>query len=286
MVVAVIPERHPQWLMSASPSAELKVRADFARKVVQRHIRYFSEHLGQVKHRLKADGSVVSKIDLAISRSMTRAIRGRFAADGVISEEVVTAADTALDGYCWVLDPIDGTNNYVLGVAHCAISLGLLWRGSPVYGVIYDHSRGVLMEGGPGFGLRESGRRIKPQHGFAEKLNLVGFHRPVDKNFRREAAAMMRDFKLRVTGSSALHLAYVARGFLAGSVDHNVKVWDIAAGAALCAATRVSLKFRSGPLFPLTDYRSVPRKAPYYAAAGPRMERRLARTLKWTNKTR
>jgi myo-inositol-1(or 4)-monophosphatase len=153
-----------------------------------------------------------------------------------------------------VLDPIDGTNNYATGISHCAISLALLENGSPIYGVIYDLGRRVLMHGGPGRGVWDGERVAKVKSDLPTPQSLIGFHSPYDKAFSGEAKIIVENFKIRGLGSSTLHLAYVAAGILDATIDHNVKVWDIAAAVPLCLAAGGQVQFLNGEQFPMREF--------------------------------
>src|SRR5690606_27797118 len=125
-------------------------------------------------------------------------------------EELPTAATLEVTSeYAWVLDPIDGTNNYATGLVSCAIALALLHRGEPVYGVIYDFARRTILHGGPGCGMWDGERAAQVKPGGLKTSSLIGFHSPRDRiRFRGHADALANRAKIRGLGSSALHLAY------------------------------------------------------------------------------
>ena len=236
---------------------------------------------GRAKSEWKSDGTRVTAVDLAISEGIARELRASFPDDDFFSEEL-THADAPIPltkRFAWVLDPIDGTNNYAMGIAHCAISLGLFEAGRPVYGVVYDLARRTLIHGGPGFGLFDGDR---PARVSAEPPNpqmLLGFHSPYDKNFAAHAATLVENFKIRGLGSSTLHLAYVAVGILGGTVDHNVKIWDIAAAVPLCLAGGGEVQFLNGEQFPLRLFDLKMRRI-FYVAGNTAVCARLRELLK------
>jgi myo-inositol-1(or 4)-monophosphatase len=211
---------------------------------------------GRAKAELKYDGTRVTPVDIAISEAILRAITTQFPDDQFFSEElaVTDAPIPVTSRFCWVLDPIDGTNNYANGIAYVSISLALLEEGRPVYGVIYDMARRVLMHGGPGRGVWDDGRpaRVSPDAPHAN--SLIGFHSPVQKVYAGEGKRLIENFKIRGLGSSALHLAYCAVGHLDGVVEHNNKLWDIAAAAAMIAEAGGRLDYLTPPPFPLKEF--------------------------------
>ena len=94
--------------------------------------------------------------------------------------------------------------------------------------------------------------RVKPEP--LNNLSMIGFHSPYDKRFAHHAQSLVENVKIRGLGSSTLHLAYVAVGILDGTVDHNVKIWDIAAAVPLCLAGRGEVQFLNGEQFPLKQF--------------------------------
>jgi myo-inositol-1(or 4)-monophosphatase len=108
---------------------------------------------------------------------------------------------------------------------------------------------------------------------------MLGFHSPYEKSMAQHAATIVENFKIRGLGSSTLHLAYVAVGILDGTVDHNVKIWDIAAALALCLAGGGEIYFFNGEQLPLRHF-DLKMKRIQYIAGSPQMCRRLRELLK------
>jgi len=223
-------------------STELLSRIEAGKAAVLAQTALLHREFGRAQSNWKSDGTRVTPVDIAISENITGALRARFSEDEFFSEETTTLtpeADAPIPlraRFAWILDPIDGTNNYALGLAHCAISAGLYENGRPVYGIIYDMSRRVLIHGGPGFGVFDGERAAAVSQTTPTPFSLVGFHSPYDKRFAEQGKIIVENYKIRGLGSSTLHLAYVANGILEGVVDHNVKLWDIAAAIPLCIA--------------------------------------------------
>lgn len=231
---------------------------------------------GRAKPVIKHDGTKVTPVDIAISEHLQAAIQRQFPADQFFSEEL-TPTDTPVPvtaRFCWVCDPIDGTNNYANGIIYCAISLALLENGVPVYGVIYDMARRVLIQGGPGRGVWDGERRATAPAEAPNGHSLVGFHSPVDKSHAEAGKRLIENFKIRGLGSSTLHLAYAAIGLLDGVVDYNNKVWDIAAACALLAEAGVEIHYLENPPFPLREF-TLKAKRVQYVAGNPAMKARL-----------
>jgi myo-inositol-1(or 4)-monophosphatase len=260
----------------SGPAAELVPRIEAAKSAVLAETGLLHREFGKVESRWKSDGSRVTAVDLAISENIFRALRSKFTGDQLLSEELGDVAPIPVEGrFAWVLDPVDGTNNFALGIPHCAISLALLEHGVPVYGVVYDFSRRVLMHGGPGFGMHDGERLARVLTAEPDRETLIGFHSPYDKTLMPAADAVLSHFKIRGLGSATLHLAYVAAGLFGGAVDFNVKIWDLAAAIPLCWAAGGEVIFVNGEQLPMTVFDLRMRRI-VYAAGAPAMARRLA----------
>lgn len=262
------------------PDPAIVARIEAAKIAVQHQTALLHREFGRAKSDWKSDGTRVTPVDIAISEGIVAELKAQFPDDDFFSEEL-THTDAPLplrQRFAWILDPIDGTNNYAMGIAHCAISLGLFEAGQPVYGVVYDLARRTLIHGGPGFGLFDGDRPARVMTQPPDSQTLLGFHSPYDKTFARDATALVQNFKIRGLGSSTLHLAYVAVGILGGTVDHNVRIWDIAAAVPLCLAGGGCVEFLNGAQFPLREFNlKMPRI--FYVAGSRVMCARLKELL-------
>jgi len=221
---------------------------------VRNQVDFFNQLMGQVSSDWKADDTRVTFADFAISEKLFAELRRSFPRDAFLSEESVPMDEVVvLDSkYAWILDPIDGTNNYALGMPSCAISLALLKDGNPLYGLVYDGGTGELIEGGPGQGLLVNGKKITPLPGkFDQRDGLVALHFPLPEGRSARLGQLMETYRVRSLGSAALHLSYVALGRIDGSLDERVRPWDIAAAACLVAAAGMEIRYLGPAPFPL-----------------------------------
>jgi myo-inositol-1(or 4)-monophosphatase len=257
-------------------SPELIARIAAAKQAVLAQTELLHREFGRAESKWKSDGTRVTAVDVAISENIFRELAAQFSADQYFSEELAeTDAPIAVTArFSWVLDPIDGTNNFALGIPHCAISLALCEQGEPVYGVVYDLSRRVLMHGGPGFGLHDGERAPRVSSAPFSNETLVGFHSPFDKTLMPMASGVLSQFKIRGLGSATLHLAYVAAGILDGCVDYNVKIWDLAAAIPLVRAAGGEVHFLNGEQLPMKIF-DLKMKRIIYVAGGPAICARL-----------
>ena len=263
------------------PDSAIHDRIKAAQQAVLAQTELLHRQFGRAESNWKADGTRVTPVDIAISEGIVSQLSAQFPEDDYFSEELTNANEpiALTRRFAWVLDPIDGTNNFALGIAHCAISLGLFENGQPIYGVVYDLARRKLIHGGPGYGLFDGERPAHVLNDAPNRQMLLGFHSPYDRKFAAHASVLVENFKIRGLGSSTLHLAYVAVGILGGTVDHNVKIWDIAAAVPLCLAGGGKVEFINSEQFPLRHF-DLKMQRIFYVAGNPSVCRELRQLLK------
>lgn len=247
----------------------LRHRINAGREALKSQIGFFSRQFGEVPSEWKADDTRVTFADFAISEQLAMHLRRDFPKDDFCSEEASPMDEDQVlkAAFAWVLDPIDGTNNYALGFPVCAISLALLYEGQPVYGFLYDHATGSILEGGPGQGLLRNGKRLNRDSLAAEAQTMLGLHYPMPPKIQRALEPLLARYRVRCLGSGALTLAQVATGYLSGAVDFRVKVWDLAAAYALCEAVGLSVRFIGDSPLPLQKFNPQMDFCPYYAGS-------------------
>lgn len=224
----------------------LRHRVNAARVALRSQTAFFNQQRGRVSSEWKPDETRVTFADFAISEKICEDLRRSFPSDQFLSEEsgLLDEVVPVESRYVWVLDPIDGTNNYALGMSACAISLALLKQGNPVYGLIYDGSTGEVIEGGPRQPLLVDGKKAARQtRPFETRTSIVAVHFPLAPDRVRQLAPLLGTYRVRSLGSAALHLAYVALGRLDGAFDERVRLWDVAAACALLEASGQQILF-------------------------------------------
>lgn len=247
-------------------------RINAGRVAVEAQIAFFHDQFGQVASEWKEDNTRVTFADFAISEKVFATLRRDFPHDDFCSEESNPADEVQqLEAeYAWVIDPIDGTNNYATGFPVCAISLALLENGEPLYGFVYDMARGQMIEGGPGFGLKDGKRTIREiaDPGTLDHAGAtIGLHFPLPPEVYRALEPMLTKHRIRSIGSATLGLAYTALGQVEGSIEFKAKVWDIAAACALMAAVGREMTFIGESPFPLKTFHVRSPATPYYGGS-------------------
>ena len=250
-------------------SPELLSRIEAGKRAVLAQTDLLHREFGRAESKWKQDGTRVTAVDVAISEGIFRELGAQFPGDQYFSEELAdtNAPIPVRSRFSWVLDPIDGTNNFALGLAHCAIALALCENGEPIYGIVYDVSRRTLIHGGPDFGVFDGAREARVSTAPPTRETLIGFHSPFDKTLAPKACGILANFKIRGLGSATLHLAYVAIGHLDGCVDFNVKIWDLAAAIPLVRAAGGEVHFLNGEQLPMRTFDLKMNKIIYVAGS-------------------
>lgn len=175
---------------------------------------------------------LVTQADKDVEAFVTARLRALFPDDGVFGEE--GAAHEGTSGRLWVIDPIDGTFNFVRGNDQWAISIGLHEQGHPVFGVIYAPARDELFAGGEGIAATRNDAELPVRAGMDRRQAScgVGFHPviPVDERLKT-LRFIMEDagMTFRCTGSATMSLAEVARGEVDGYIGTGESSWDLMA---------------------------------------------------------
>jgi len=150
--------------------------------------------------------------------------------------------------YCWIVDPLDGSLNFSRGIPINCISIALWKKTDPVLGVVYDFNHEEAFTGliGKGAWLNGSPIKISAVNEKSKAVLCTGF--PVSTDFSKESlldfSEKIREFKkVRLLGSAALSLAYIACGRADVYLENDIKIWDVAAGLALVKAAGGAVKY-------------------------------------------
>ena len=182
--------------------------------------------------RTKADPfDWVTDTDRTLERHTRRVLAAEFPAVPVVGEEYGADAAAATSAMRWVVDPVDGTANYVAGLNWCAYSLALVDASGPAVGVVADPGRGQIYAAARGRGFRANGVPVRPPPGPVVSGALVCAEDPQPGMVGRVREAHAG---IRVLGSAALALTQVALGHAVATVLESYHEWDVA--GALCLA--------------------------------------------------
>lgn len=206
-------------------------------KEVAAYINRESQNFSLAKVETKSKNDFVSYVDQEAEKSLVKALKEIVPEAGFVTEEGTARADG--EEYLWIIDPLDGTTNFIHGSTPYAISVALTYKNEPVVGVISEITRQEIFYAWQGSKSYLNGNEIKVSQ--VNKLSdaLIVFGRPHHYMERYPELLASVDYfmknthGLRLSGSAAADLAYVACGRYDGRYEFNLKPWDIAAGVLI-----------------------------------------------------
>jgi myo-inositol-1(or 4)-monophosphatase len=187
----------------------------------------------------KRQNDFVTLADRESEQRIIATLRDAFPADGFLAEEGGGVGLGTRDGRVWIIDPLDGTSNFIAGFPFWCVSIAASERGELVAGVVWDPLRGELYAAERGAGAFRDGKRLEVvRRGDVDGAFLAtGFpfrsRDQIDVYLALFRALFLRARAIRRAGSAALDLANVAAGVFDGFFEFRLSAWDIAAGAVL-----------------------------------------------------
>lgn len=194
----------------------------------------------QLKVTAKNQNDFVTEVDQAAERAIIDVLKQAYPDHAILAEESGASANLHDDNEnVWIIDPLDGTTNFIHGFPQYCVSIALQHRGQITQAVIYDPTRNELFTASKGAGafLNDKRIRVGKRDRLADGLIGTGFPYSdlsgLDQYVNMFKLMTERCAGLRRPGSAALDLAYVAAGRLDGFFEKNLKPWDMAAGTLL-----------------------------------------------------
>ncbi|WP_299611786.1 inositol monophosphatase family protein [uncultured Tateyamaria sp.] len=235
-------------------SANLNIMMKAARKAGRSLVKDFRE-VENLQVSMKGAGDFVSKADLAAEAILKEELRTARPTYGWFAEEG-GEEDGEDPTRRWIVDPLDGTTNFLHGLPHWAVSIALEHKGKVVAGVVYDPAKDEMFFAEKGLGafmndsrLRVSGRRKMIECVFSTGLPFGG-RSDLPETLKELARLMPTCAGVRRFGSAALDLAYVAAGRYDGYWERRLNAWDLAAGLLI-------VREAGGFVEPLTEGNSI-----------------------------
>lgn len=185
----------------------------------------------------KSKANLVTEADHESQRTIFEIVRGKYPEHNFLGEEEQEVVETD-SPYCWIVDPLDGTSNYVHSFPYYAVSIGLTHQGELIAAVIFDPNREEMFTATRGGGSFLNGERIETSvTDELEKTMAVASlpigAKPDDIAISRFLRVLQKVQTVQRTGSAALNLAYVAAGRIDAFWSSSLKPWDMAAGALI-----------------------------------------------------
>ncbi|WP_411880012.1 inositol monophosphatase family protein [Polaromonas sp. YR568] len=192
-----------------------------------------------VRISVKQTNDFVTEIDQAAEAAIIETLLTAYPGHGILAEESGSEHGAKDSDFVWIIDPLDGTTNFIHGFPVYCVSIALAVKGKVEQAVVYDPTRNDIFCATKGRGAYMNDRRIRvaKRTRLQECLISTGFpYRPGDKlktYLNMLGEVMSQCAGVRRPGAAALDLAYVAAGFSDGFFESNLKPWDVAAGSLL-----------------------------------------------------
>ncbi|MDI6103285.1 inositol monophosphatase family protein [Actinoplanes sp. NEAU-A12] len=225
--------------MVSTPGELLSVAVRVARDAAATARRMRDEAIGDVETK-STDTDVVTAADKAVERQVTGVLLAERPDDGVLGEEYGDAVTVRPGAVRWILDPIDGTVNYLYGLPQYAVSLAAERDGEVVAGVVVNAATGDEWTATRGGGAWRAGRRLSGSVRTTLDQALIGTGFGYDARRRAHQGAVMAQLITRVRdirrfGAAALDLCLAAEGSLDAYFEKGLNLWDHAAGGLIAA---------------------------------------------------
>ena len=195
--------------------------------------------LDLLKVNTKAPNDFVTEVDHKAEAIIIETLLAAYPGHGILAEESGRAHGAKDSDYVWIIDPLDGTTNFIHGFPVYAVSIALAYRGQVQQAVVYDPTRNDLFYASKGRGafLNDKRLRVSKRVRLAECLVSTGFPFRKGDNFQRYLkmmeSVMSQCAGLRRPGAAALDLCYVAAGWYDGFFETGLSPWDVAAGSLM-----------------------------------------------------
>ena len=238
------------------------------------------KHLYRQKQIERKEGraNIVTEVDILAENQIIALLQGEFPDFNIKSEESEEISTGS--PYTWIIDPLDGTNNYVYSYPFFAVSIALEKEGEVILGIVYDPLRDELFEAEKGRTAKLNGKKIEvTQTSRVKKTRLLtGFPYFMDRdnNLNNFVKFAIDALEIRVGGSAALDLCYVACGRADGYWELGLKPWDTAAG-------KLIVECASGKVTDIDGKKFTPYKASILATNG-RIHEEMLKMLSSTNR--
>jgi myo-inositol-1(or 4)-monophosphatase len=266
------PYAHPTMnTMTPFPVAmdPLRISAIQAARVAGDLIRRAAAAPGALQMREKKPNDFVTEVDLASEKAIVAALLAQYPAHGVRTEESIQTYGHPDARHMWIVDPLDGTTNFIHGYPNYAVSIALAIDGRVDHGVVLDVCSGDVFHASRGQGAWCNAEPIRVSDGRGLAAAVLASSCPARAAPEPERAiallteVMGRVAAIRRSGSAALDMARVAAGHCDGAFDQGLNAWDVAAGSLLITEAGG----RIGNFLGSDDYL----ESREYMAAGPRL---------------
>jgi len=243
------------------------------------------EELSSIKVSIKNNNELVTQADALCQQIIINRIKETYPDHGFIAEEgekgkIFKQPPLGGNQFWWVIDPIDGTNNYAHRMPIFTVSIAVMHNGEPIAGAIFEPATDSMFTAVKGGEAQLNGRRITAGEEKMNEFSSVAMDSHFGEEVPRWACEIMLRTRFRNLGTTALELAYIAKGGLAAGVFNCPKLWDIAAGALIAeAAGAIVSDWQGGKIFPI-DLDNYRRHELQTIAANKKVHKELLKIVK------
>lgn len=215
------------------------------------------EEMRYMRKSVKNNIELVTQADPICQNIIIDRIRESFPDHGFLAEEategiLLRMPPRTADSIWWIIDPIDGTNNFANGLLGFCVSIAAMQDGKPIVGVIFDPATDSMYTAAEDMDAQLNGSRICVNEDEISKFASFAIDSHAHPATEAGVKKMIELTRFRCLGATALHMAYVAKGAMIGMVTGSARLWDIAAGAILVErAGGVIADLEGQSLFPL-----------------------------------
>ncbi|MCK4521188.1 MAG: inositol monophosphatase [Nanoarchaeota archaeon] len=239
-------------------SKELKTAIKAAYAAGKISLKYFEK-----KHSVKDKGSdgLVTEIDIKCESKIISILKRSFPSHSILSEEIGFIDNKS--EYCWAIDPIDGTHNYIYGLPFFGVSIALMKDYKPITGVIYlpYFDELYFAEKGKGAYLIKNNKKNKLSVSDRTKninvLYMCTFLKEKQGRLRLFNKIMKKLTEIRMLGCAVFDLAYIASGKIDGKIIPKTNAWDVAAGFLLIEEAGGEITYFNGKAYNLKDCKEL-----------------------------
>ncbi len=267
----------------------MNIAIEIARAAGALAMEQYGKVLRLTKSHRATQNEAVTEADRSCQRLIVSQLKQHFPTDGIIGEESDDGSDITVEvadpnGRVWVIDPIDGTNNFIGGADNFAVCIGLLEAGMPTLGVVFDVTRNRVYAGAQDTGAFVTDRAA---HAPTDPMSDASILMCTSNLLNRHGVAPawiskllnQTTWKVRMLGSAALEAVAVAGGTAHAAITVNGKLWDcVAPAAVVVAAGGVVSDLAGRPVFPFSLAGYGGAKVPYIVS-GPAAHSQIVRLI-------
>jgi len=230
------------------------------------------EELNFLKVSVKNNNELVTQADAQCQQIIVDRIKETYPDHGFIAEEgsegkMFKQPPRSAEPIWWVIDPIDGTNNFAHKILVFSVSIAACYKDEPIVGAIFEPATDSMFTAIKGNEAQLNSRRITASEDTMNKFSSIG----LDSSFEKELPGWIQEVmcrtRFRSLGSIALQIAYVAKGSFISTIGSSQKLWDIAAGTVIAeAAGAVITDWQGKKIFPVDFDSYEGRQLPVIAA--------------------